>query len=122
MTAHLALTRLHHASPLPPYRRWVPGKDLFPILDAAKRATVVMYLLSDAGQKEMWPALKPTLTKGKTLYFSHGFSIAFAKDTGEWTGRGRVTVSRGLRLNSPALAPFPRRHNFHVPYLAPRST
>ena len=61
----------------------MPGKDLFPIIDAAKRGTVVMYLLSDAGQKEMWSQIKPTLTKGKTLYFSHGFSIAFSKDTGE---------------------------------------
>ena len=29
---------------------WVPGKTLFPILEAAKKGTVVMYLLSDAGQ------------------------------------------------------------------------
>ena len=56
---------------------WVPGKTLFPVIEAAKKGSVVMYLLSDAGQKEMWGEIKPTLTKGKTLYFSHGFSIAY---------------------------------------------
>ena len=39
----------------------------------AKRGTIIQYLLSDAGQKEQWPTLKPLLTKGKALYFSHGF-------------------------------------------------
>ena len=67
----------------------MPGKDLFPIVEAAQKGTVVMYLLSDAGQKEMWPQIKPTLTKGKTLYFSHGFSIAFAKDSGASRARAR---------------------------------
>jgi ketol-acid reductoisomerase len=36
-----------------------------------------MNLLSDAAQSETWPALKPQITKGKTLYFSHGFSPVF---------------------------------------------
>jgi len=40
-----------------------------------------MYLLSDAGQKEWWPKVSPHLTKGKTLYFSHGFSIVFKDQT-----------------------------------------
>jgi ketol-acid reductoisomerase len=30
----------------------------------------------------MWPDLKPTLTKGKALYFSHGFSIVYKEQTG----------------------------------------
>jgi len=34
-------------------------------------------LLSDAAQSETWPAIKPQLVKGKTLYFSHGFSPVF---------------------------------------------
>src|SRR5436190_3092951 len=51
---------------------WVPGQTLFPLEEAAKRGTIVQYLLSDAGQKEHWPALKPNLTAGKALYFSHG--------------------------------------------------
>jgi ketol-acid reductoisomerase len=37
-----------------------------------------MYLLSDAGQKMLWDKIKPHLTAGKALYFSHGFSIEFA--------------------------------------------
>src|SRR5260370_22834376 len=38
---------------------WVPGQTLFPLEEAAKRGTVVQYLLSDAGHKELWPAVKP---------------------------------------------------------------
>jgi len=56
---------------------WVPGKTLFAIEEAAEKGTVIMYLLSDAGQKAVWPTVKPFLTKGKTLYFSHGFSITY---------------------------------------------
>ncbi len=41
-----------------------------------------MYLLSDAGQKDSWAAVKPHLTKGKTLYFSHGFSVVYKDQTG----------------------------------------
>lgn len=36
-----------------------------------------MNLLSDAAQSETWPAIKPQITEGKTLYFSHGFSPVF---------------------------------------------
>jgi ketol-acid reductoisomerase len=61
---------------------WVPGKTLFPLEEAAKRGTIIQYLLSDAGQKDYWPKLKPQLTKGKALYFSHGFSIVFKDQTG----------------------------------------
>ncbi|HVK08141.1 MAG TPA: ketol-acid reductoisomerase [Gemmataceae bacterium] len=61
---------------------WVPGKTLFPLEEAAKRGTVIQYLLSDAGQKDFWPKLKPHLTAGKALYFSHGFSIVFKDQTG----------------------------------------
>ncbi|ORZ16971.1 ketol-acid reductoisomerase [Absidia repens] len=60
---------------------WVPGKNLFPLLDAVERGTVVMNLLSDAYQKEIWPEMKPLLTPGKTLYFSHGFSIVYKDQT-----------------------------------------
>ena len=61
---------------------YVPGKTLFPLEEAAAKGTVIQYLLSDAGQKDFWPKLKPHLTKGKALYFSHGFSIVFADQTG----------------------------------------
>ncbi|KAK1728725.1 ketol-acid reductoisomerase [Colletotrichum acutatum] len=56
---------------------WVPGKNLFDVDEAISRGTIVMNLLSDAAQSETWPAIKPQLVKGKTLYFSHGFSPVF---------------------------------------------
>jgi len=61
---------------------FVPGETLFPIEEAAKRGTVVMMLLSDAGQKMVWPSIKPHMTEGKALYFSHGFSIVYKEQTG----------------------------------------
>lgn len=61
---------------------WVPGETLFPLEEAAAKGTVLMYLLSDAAQKEFWPTIKPHLTPGKTLYFSHGFSVTYKEQTG----------------------------------------
>jgi ketol-acid reductoisomerase len=61
---------------------WVPGLTLFPLEEAAERGTVIEYLLSDAGQKGFWPTLKPHLTEGKTLFFSHGFAITYRDLTG----------------------------------------
>lgn len=61
---------------------WIPGKTLFPIEEAAEKATIVQYLVSDAAQRAIWPKLKPHLTKGKALYFSHGFSITYKDQTG----------------------------------------
>jgi ketol-acid reductoisomerase len=61
---------------------WEPGKTLFSLEEATKRGTIIQYLLSDAGQKEQWPNIKPYLTEGKALYFSHGFSIAYKDQTG----------------------------------------
>jgi ketol-acid reductoisomerase len=61
---------------------WVPGKTLFDIEEAAERGTIIQYLLSDAAQIEVWPRIKPYLTPGKALYFSHGFGITFKDRTG----------------------------------------
>ena len=61
---------------------WVAGKTLLPLAEAAQRGTVLQYLLSDAGQKEQWSRIKPHLTAGKALYFSHGFSIVYSDQTG----------------------------------------
>jgi len=60
---------------------WVPGKNLFDIDEAIGKGTIIMNLLSDAAQSETWPHIKPQLTKGKTLYFSHGFSPVFKDQT-----------------------------------------
>ncbi len=61
---------------------WEPGKTLFPIEEALEKATVVQYLLSDAGQIALWPTVKKHLSAGKLLYFSHGFGITFKEQTG----------------------------------------
>ncbi|MCH5230899.1 MAG: ketol-acid reductoisomerase [Muribaculaceae bacterium] len=61
---------------------WVPGETLFDIEEAAKRGTIIMCLLSDAAVLEVWPRIKPHLTKGKALYFSHGFAINWNDRTG----------------------------------------
>lgn len=61
---------------------WIEGKTLFEIEAAAEKGTVIAYLLSDAGQISSWPTIKPFLTEGKTLYFSHGFGITFKEQTG----------------------------------------
>ncbi|MDR2861525.1 MAG: ketol-acid reductoisomerase [Syntrophobacterales bacterium] len=61
---------------------FVPGETLFAPVEAARRGTIVQYLLSDAQQKEMWPEMKTCLHKGDALYFSHGFSIVYKEQTG----------------------------------------
>ncbi len=61
---------------------WVPGKDLFEIEEACEKATIIQYLLSDAGQIALWPTVKKHLTAGKALYFSHGFGITYNDQTG----------------------------------------
>ena len=59
-----------------------PGKTLFSIEEAAQKGTIIQYLLSDAAQIAAWPTIKPHLTAGKALYFSHGFGITFNEQTG----------------------------------------
>lgn len=60
---------------------WKAGENLFSITEACKRASIVMYLLSDAGQMEQWEHIKPFLTTGKLLYFSHGFGVTYKEQT-----------------------------------------
>ena len=61
---------------------WVPGETLFGIEQAAERGDVILCLLSDAAVMSVWPVIKPHLTTGKTLYFSHGFAITWNDRTG----------------------------------------
>jgi ketol-acid reductoisomerase len=61
---------------------WVPGETLFEIEEACEKASIIQYLLSDAAQIEVWPRIKPYLTAGKALYFSHGFGITYKERTG----------------------------------------
>jgi ketol-acid reductoisomerase len=61
---------------------FVPGRTLFTVEEAAARGTIIQYLVSDAAQRILWPKIKPFLTAGKALYFSHGFSITYKDQTG----------------------------------------
>jgi ketol-acid reductoisomerase len=61
---------------------WVPGKTLFEVEEAVRRGTVIQFLVSDAAQRALWPVIKKNLKPGDALYFSHGFSIAYRKQTG----------------------------------------
>lgn len=60
---------------------WVENETLFDIEEACKRGTILMYLLSDAGQIALWPTVKEYLTENKSLYFSHGFGITYKEQT-----------------------------------------
>lgn len=61
---------------------WKPGKTLFPIEEAVQKGTIIQILLNDAAQRIVWPSIKKNLKEGDALYFSHGFSIAYSKQTG----------------------------------------
>src|SRR5882724_10601269 len=61
---------------------WVPGKTLFDINEAVRRGTIIQLLVSDAAQRAIWPVVKSNLKSAAALCFSHGFSIAYKKQTG----------------------------------------
>jgi ketol-acid reductoisomerase len=61
---------------------WVPGKTLFDIGEAVQKGTIIQILVSDAAQRAIWPVVEKNLKPGDALYFSHGFSIAYRKQTG----------------------------------------
>ncbi|MBD3322807.1 MAG: ketol-acid reductoisomerase [Chitinivibrionales bacterium] len=60
---------------------WVPGKTLFDVEEAVERGTIIQFLVSDAAQRILWPAIKKHLAPGDALYFSHGFSIVYRDQT-----------------------------------------
>ncbi|WP_186645657.1 ketol-acid reductoisomerase [Fluviispira vulneris] len=61
---------------------WVPKKDLFSIEEACQKASFISYLLSDAAQMQLWSTVREYLSPGKTLCFSHGFSVTYSDKTG----------------------------------------
>lgn len=61
---------------------WVPNTTLFEIEEAVRRGTIIQMLVSDAAQRAIWPIVKKNLKAGDALCFSHGFSIAYRKQTG----------------------------------------
>jgi ketol-acid reductoisomerase len=60
---------------------FVPGETLFPLEEAARKGTIVQFLLSDAGQMQTWEMVKACLDPGDALCFSHGFSIVYKDQT-----------------------------------------
>lgn len=60
---------------------WVEGENLFSVEKACEKATIICNLLSDAGQIAQWPKMKPYLTQGKAMLFSHGFGITYKERT-----------------------------------------
>ena len=61
---------------------WKPGTTLFDIEEACEKATIIMSLVNDAAIKQVWPRMKPFMTAGKALYFSHGFGFVYNELTG----------------------------------------
>src|SRR5438445_12173088 len=47
---------------------WVPGKTLFDTDEAARRGTIILYLVSDAAQRGLWPTIKANLKPGSALW------------------------------------------------------
>ena len=61
------------------------GWDRSQILDinsATRKGDIIQYLVSDAAQIQLWDQMKPALTPGKTLYFSHGLATTYPEHTG----------------------------------------
>ena len=60
---------------------FVPGETLFPLKEAAKKGTIIEFLVSDAGQVAVWPDIRENLEPGNALCFSHGFAITYKEQT-----------------------------------------
>jgi ketol-acid reductoisomerase len=58
------------------------GLTVKSVADAAREADIVMILSPDVGQKKVYDeAVAPSMKKGKTLMFGHGFNIRFGQIT-----------------------------------------
>ena len=56
------------------------GLRVVSVADAAREADLIMVLAPDEKQKKIYETeLLPSLTKGKALYFAHGFNIHFGQ-------------------------------------------
>jgi ketol-acid reductoisomerase len=54
------------------------GLKVFPIADAVKRADIIMILIPDELQGEVFDReISPYLSQGKTLLFAHGFTVLY---------------------------------------------
>ncbi len=61
---------------------WTEGETLFELGEAARRGSILLYLLSDAGQIARWEEVRSHLTPGRCLCFSHGFGVTYKEQTG----------------------------------------
>ena len=56
------------------------GFETFTVAEASAKADVIMILLPDENQKEIYEAeIEPNLKEGATLAFGHGFNIHYGK-------------------------------------------
>jgi ketol-acid reductoisomerase len=56
------------------------GFEVFVAAEAAKRADLIMILINDEKQADLYrESIKPHLTAGKTLAFAHGFNIHYGQ-------------------------------------------
>jgi ketol-acid reductoisomerase len=56
------------------------GLDVRSVADAAKAADIIMLLVPDQTMRGIYEeSIAPALTKGKTLYFAHGFNVHFGE-------------------------------------------
>jgi ketol-acid reductoisomerase len=56
------------------------GFQVYTIAEAAKKADIIQLLIPDEHQKSVYEKdIKPSLTEGKALMFSHGFNIRFKR-------------------------------------------
>ncbi|MFH1591615.1 MAG: ketol-acid reductoisomerase [archaeon] len=57
---------------------WKVGEDLYDIDDAVKNGDIIVILVADTAQPELYKEhIEPNLTPGKTLVFSHGFNVHY---------------------------------------------
>ena len=58
--------------------RWAEGQTLFAIEDAVKKADIIVILIADVVQPEVYKKnIEPNLKEGQMIVFSHGFNIHF---------------------------------------------
>lgn len=56
------------------------GFEIFPVAEATKRADIVVVLIPDTIQKDIYEQeIKPNLETGNSLMFAHGFNIHFKR-------------------------------------------
>ncbi|MEG0369155.1 MAG: NAD(P)-dependent oxidoreductase, partial [Hungatella sp.] len=56
------------------------GFEVYTAAEAAKRADIIMILINDEKQADMYrESIAPNLTAGKMLMFAHGFAIHFGQ-------------------------------------------